>query len=178
MWQNLKNSKTRVRKPSSNSIYNYLRSRKLIILNLIFFPSWKLLSSLIFYDSSRTYELALLWAGIQLKVQFSSVQSLTHVQLFESPWTAACQASLSITNSQSLLKPMFIESVMPSSHRILCRHLLSSPSENPINSMKRLKYIIIIQRRVMVAYTMEVEMEEGHGVHNTETITNTFSRLS
>ena len=139
MWQNLKNSKTRVRKPSSNSTYNYLRSRKLIILNLIFFPSWKLLSSLIFYDSSRTSELALLWAGIRLKVQFSSVQSLTHVQLFVAPWTAARQASLSITNSQSLLKPMFIESVMPSSHRILCRHLLSSPSENPINSMKRLK---------------------------------------
>ena len=73
MWQNLKNFKTRVRKPSSNSTYSYLRSRKLIILNLIFFPRWKLLSSLIFYDSSRTYEFALLWSGIRLKVQFNSV---------------------------------------------------------------------------------------------------------
>ena len=54
---------------------------------------------------------------------FSSVQSLSHVQLFTTPWTAACQASLSITNSQSLLKLMSIESVMPSSH-----HPLSPPS--------------------------------------------------
>ena len=49
-----------------------------------------------------------------------SVQSLSHVQLFATPWTTACQASLSITNSQSLLKLIFIESVMPSNHLILC----------------------------------------------------------
>ena len=60
--------------------------------------------------------------------QFSSVQSLSHVQLFATPWTAACQASLSITNSQSLLKLMSIESVMPSNHFILCRPLLLPPS--------------------------------------------------
>ena len=53
-------------------------------------------------------------------VQFSSVQSLSCVWLFATPWTAACQASLSITNSQSLLKPMSIESGMPSNHLILC----------------------------------------------------------
>ena len=57
-------------------------------------------------------------------VQFSSVQSLSHFQLFETPWTAARQASLSITNSQSLLKLMPIESVMPSNHLILCCPLL------------------------------------------------------
>ena len=51
---------------------------------------------------------------------FSSVQSLSRVQLFATPWTAACQASLSITNSQSLLKLMSIELVMPSNHLILC----------------------------------------------------------
>ena len=56
--------------------------------------------------------------------QFSSVQSLGHVQLFATPWTVARQASLSITNSQSLLELMSIESVMPSSHLILCRTLL------------------------------------------------------
>ena len=55
---------------------------------------------------------------------FSSVQLLSHVWLFANPWTAAHQASLSITNSQSLLKLMSIESVMPSSHLILCRLLL------------------------------------------------------
>jgi len=52
------------------------------------------------------------------QVQFSSVQSLSHVQLFATPWTAACQASLSITKSWSLLKLMSIESVMPSNHLI------------------------------------------------------------
>ena len=64
-------------------------------------------------------------------VQFSSVQSLNHVQLFATPWTAACQASLSITNSQSLLKPVSIESVMPSNHLILCRPLLLLPPNPP-----------------------------------------------
>ena len=56
--------------------------------------------------------------------QFSSVQSLNRVRLFSTPWTAACQASLSITSSQSPHKLMSIESVMPSSHLILCRPLL------------------------------------------------------
>ena len=60
-----------------------------------------------------------------------SVQSLSHVQLFVTPWTVAHQASLSITNSRSLLKLMSIESVMPSNHLILCRPLLLSPSIFP-----------------------------------------------
>ena len=64
-------------------------------------------------------------------VQFSSVQLLSHVWLFASPWTAARQASLSITNSQSLLKLMSIDSVMPSSHLILCRPLLLLPTTTP-----------------------------------------------
>ncbi|XDA90899.1 hypothetical protein R6Z07F_020508 [Ovis aries] len=57
-----------------------------------------------------------------------SVQLLTHVRLFVTPWTAAHQASLSIINSQSLLKLTSIESVMPSNHLILCRPLLLLPS--------------------------------------------------
>ena len=61
----------------------------------------------------------------------SSVQSLSHVRLFETPWTVAHQASLSITNSQSLLKLMSIKSVMPSNHLILCRPLLFMPSIFP-----------------------------------------------
>ena len=61
-------------------------------------------------------------------VQFSSVQSLSHVRLFATPWIAARQASLSITNSRSSPKPTSIESVMPSSHLILCRPLLLLPS--------------------------------------------------
>ena len=59
--------------------------------------------------------------------QFSSVQSLSRVGLFVTPRIAACQASLSVTNSQSSLKLMFIESVMPSNHLILCCPLLLPP---------------------------------------------------
>ena len=58
----------------------------------------------------------------------SSVQSLSCVQLFATPWIAACQASLSFTNSQSLLKFVYMESVMPSNHLILCCPLLLLPA--------------------------------------------------
>ena len=60
----------------------------------------------------------------QMTVQFSSVQSLSHVQLFATPWTVAYQASLSITSCWSLLKLMSMESVMPSNHLTLCHLLL------------------------------------------------------
>ena len=63
--------------------------------------------------------------------QFSSVQSLSYVRLFATPWTAARQASLSIMNSLSLLKLMSIESVIPSNHLILCHPLLLLPSIFP-----------------------------------------------
>ena len=68
---------------------------------------------------------------VSLPVQFSSLQSLSCVRLFATPWIAAHQASLSITNSQSLLKRMSIRSVMPSSHLILCRPLLLLPPNPP-----------------------------------------------
>ena len=60
--------------------------------------------------------------------QFSSVQMLSHFRLFATPWTAGCQASLSFTNPQSLLRLMSIESVMPPNHLILCCPLLLPPS--------------------------------------------------
>ena len=66
-----------------------------------------------------------------LTTEFSSVQSLSHVRLFATPWTAARQASLSITNSWSPPKPMSIVSVMPSNHLILFRPLLLLPSIFP-----------------------------------------------
>ena len=69
--------------------------------------------------------------AIQMLVQFSSLQSLSHVWLFATPWTAARQASLSITNSWSLFRLMSIESVMPSNHLILFWPLLLSPSIFP-----------------------------------------------
>ena len=62
-----------------------------------------------------------------------SVQSLSHVQLFATPWTAGCQASLSITNSRSPPKPVSIESAMPSNHLIFCCPLLLLPSIFPSN---------------------------------------------
>ena len=68
---------------------------------------------------------------LQTSVSVSSAQLLSRVQLFATPWTTACQASLSITNSWSPSKPMSIESVMPSSHLILCHPLLLLPSVFP-----------------------------------------------
>ena len=65
------------------------------------------------------------------QVQFNSLQSLCRLRLFVTPWTPACQASLSITNSRSLPKRMSIESVMSSNHLILCRPLLLLPSIFP-----------------------------------------------
>ena len=65
------------------------------------------------------------------RIQFSSLQSLSHVPLFETPWIAARQASLSITDSRSLLILKSIESVMPYNHLILCHHLLLPPSIFP-----------------------------------------------
>jgi len=67
----------------------------------------------------------------QLKIPVSSVQSLSRVQLFATLWTAVHQASLSITNSQSLLKLIFIASVITSNHLILCHPLLLPPSIFP-----------------------------------------------
>ena len=73
----------------------------------------------------------LIYPGGIVSVICLSVQSLSRVQLFEIPRTAACQVSLSITNSQSLLKLLSIKSVMPSNHLILCRPLILLPSVFP-----------------------------------------------
>jgi len=70
-------------------------------------------------------------SSLLLQCDFSSVQSLSRVLVFATPWTAARQAPLSITNSRSLPKPMFIKLVMPSNHLILCHPLLLLPSIFP-----------------------------------------------
>ena len=80
-------------------------------------------------SSSSAWDLSI--SCLKTRVQFSSVQSLSRVQLFATPWTAAHQASLSITNSQSLPKLMSIELVMASNHLILSRPLLLLPSIFP-----------------------------------------------
>ena len=74
---------------------------------------------------------ATLLSLLSVLIVFSSVQLLSHVRLFATPWPAACQASLSITNSLSPPKPMSIVSVMPSNHLILCRRLLLLPPIPP-----------------------------------------------
>ena len=70
-------------------------------------------------------------SSVPVCFQFSSVQSLSCVLLFVTPWTAACQASLSITNSWSLLKPMSVDSMTPSNHLILYHLLFLPPSIFP-----------------------------------------------
>ena len=82
-----------------------------------------------FYE--LTFSQMLLHTFCKSSVQFSSVQLLSHVQLYATPWTAACQASPSITNSWSLLNPMSIKSVMPSNQLILHHPLLLLPSIFP-----------------------------------------------
>ena len=82
------------------------------------------------YLRSLNFSENLLWATYHVK-HFSSVTQ--SVQLFETAWTAACQASLSITNSQSLFKLISIELVMPSNHLILCRSLSSCLQSFPVS---------------------------------------------
>ena len=82
-------------------------------------------------DKVSKQALAMYIIGSSYSVQFSSVQSLSLVRLFATPWIAARQASLSITNSRSSLKLTSVESVMPSRHLILCRPLLLLPPIPP-----------------------------------------------
>ena len=84
--------------------------------------------------------------GKYSEFQFSSVQLLTCVQLFATPWTTAPQGSLSITNSQSLLKLMSITLVMPSSHLILCLPLLLPPSIFPAIRVFSCESVLHIRR--------------------------------
>ena len=86
-----------------------------------------------YYESSGTKDnlKILLLMNCAILPRFNSVQPLSWVWIFAIPWTAACQASLSITNTRSLLKLVSIELVMPSNHLILCRPLLLPPSIFP-----------------------------------------------
>ena len=131
--------------------------RKIGNFDLKFLPTWSWISNLQNCEKVPLYFLShpflLLWqqtntlritleVSLQQKIWIlyirilevlhcSSVQSLSRVRLFMTPWTAACQASLNITNSRSLLKLMSIELVMPSNHLILCHPPLLLPSIFP-----------------------------------------------
>ena len=105
-----------------------------LILAVAFLVSISLTSTLIFIISFLSLNSVLFFELLKVKfssVQFSSLQSLSCVRLFATPWIAARQASLSITNSQSSPRLLSIESVMPSSHLILCRPLLLLPPIPP-----------------------------------------------
>ena len=88
---------------------------------------------------------------------FSSVQSLSHGRLFMTPWTAACQAFLSIVNSQSLFKLMTIELVMPSNHLILCRPLLLLPSIFPSISVFSNESVLHIRWPKYWSFNMNIQ---------------------
>ena len=99
-----------------------------------------------------------IWQGIQ----FSSVQSLSHVRLFATPWTTARQASLSITNSQSLPKPMSIESVMPFNHLILCHPLLLLPSIFPSISVFSNESVLCIRWPKYWSFSFNISPSNEH----------------
>ena len=103
---------------------------RLNIFSCVFWPSVYLLWKNVYIGLLSTFDW-IVCLFLILSYMFSSVQLLSHVWLFATPWTAARQASLSITNSQSLPKLMSIESVMPSSHLILCHPLHLLPSIFP-----------------------------------------------
>ena len=111
-------------------VVNKLKNQSMKVLNLLEFVSG--LHTKLFRWAIMTFTLNKKGGGWSIyTIQFSSVQSLSPVWLFAAPWTAARQASLSITNSQSSPRLMSIESVMPSSHLILCSPLLLLPPIPP-----------------------------------------------
>ena len=116
----------------SNSVYNSL-SNPLLVNHKSFsylFHRYCFYFKINSFVSYFRFHILVISYGIFFLSDFSSVQSLSRVWLFATPWTAARQASLAITN-QSLLKLMSIESVMPSNHLILCHPLLLLPSIFP-----------------------------------------------
>ena len=95
---------------------------------------------------------------------FSSVQSLSHVQLFATPWTAACQASLSITNSRSLLKLMSIKSVVPSNHLIL---LPPSPAFS-LSQNQGLFWWVSSSHQVAKVLELQLQHQSFHWIFRTD----------
>ena len=99
---------------------------------------------------------------IQVSVQFSSFQPLSPVRLFATPWAAVNQASLSITNSQSLPKLMSTESVMPSNHLILCHPLLLLPSIFPNIRLFSHESALCIRWPKYWSFSFNIRPSNGH----------------
>ena len=94
--------------------------------------------------------------------EFSSVKSLSHVRLFANPWTMACQASLSTTNSWSLPKLMSIESAMPSNHLILCCPLLLPPTIFPSIRVFSIESALHIRWPKYWSFTFSISLSNEH----------------
>ena len=103
------------------------------------------------------------------RLLLSSVQSLSRVQLFETLWTTACQASPSITNSQSLPKLMSIESLMPSNHLILCHPLLLLPSIFPSIRVFSNESAFLIRWPKYWSFSFNISPSNDHPVLSTTT---------
>ena len=110
------------------------------------------------------------------EAQFSSIQSLSCVWLFATPWTAACQASLSIANSQSLFKHMSIELVMPSNHLILCCPLVLLPSIFPSVRVFSNDSVLCIRWPKYWSFSFSISLSNEHsGLRGTVSFTNSSS---
>ena len=110
----------------------------------------------------RTNSITLKYLLINFLLTFSSVQSLSCVQLFATPWTSARQASLSITNSQSPLKLISIESVMPSNHLILCCPFLLLPSIFPSIKIFSKEEVLHIRWPTYWSFTFSISPSNEH----------------
>ena len=137
--------------------------------------NWKKLAH--FFHENWLYILLFVRQNLHYSVQFRSVQSLSRVQLFETPWITARQASLSITNSRSLHKLMPIESVMPSSHLILCHPLLLLPPIPPSIRVKRNKtkvtFIITLVLFLFIPFDKNLTFASSHNQMISTNLTGT-----
>ena len=111
---------------------------------------------------SREFYTVKVYISLLIKDFFSSVQSLSHFQLFATPWTAAREASLSMTNSQSLLKLMSMESVMPSNHFILCCPLLFLPSILPSIRVFSNESVLHIRWPKCLSFSFSISPSNGY----------------
>ena len=99
---------------------------------------------------------------LMLSIKFSSIQSLSRVQLFVTPWSTACQASLSFTNSRSLCKLMSIEWMIPSNHLILCHPLLLPPSIFPSMRVFSNESVLLIRSPKYWSFNFNVRPSNEH----------------
>ena len=140
-------------------------TRHLKLMNLVLFYVWGDAKLWAYQDHCFHMHLSYLgppFHAFSFWVSFSSVQSLSHVWLFATPWTAAWQAFLSITNFQSLPKVMSIESMMPSNHLILCRPLHLLPPLFPSIRVFSNESVLCIRRPKYWSFSFNISLSNEH----------------